>query len=379
MDNILVVEDSCEILNESSEESSDKEESSGKENKTENENNSCNLSEPSASTSKSNNPNTILLRDFLSIFKETIKGTKFESLENKIPSLKKYYDKYEEDQGESIDFKQVIEASIAKATQSTGKAVVGFKDIYEYLQEISSADSVEVTAEDRIKLKKLGRTIKLLVSKIKQLEEAEINFDDEEDSTYLQLDRYTRRLNLVHQKYCVLLERNPYSGRLTYSKLDFSDSNYNEINRAISKKFKNNKKFPSYFEMKNFIEKVAEENNLELSEPIIKAESVHCFTKLGELLQNRRRRELYDSHYTLIKDNEDPAKDDPSLNSILQKQYSEGQSKVEKLVQEYVKKQEYGVGSDSTGLEADSTGDDSDKSDNVDSNSEDKDTIDSET
>ncbi|XP_074033278.1 daxx-like protein [Leptinotarsa decemlineata] len=252
----------------------------------------------------------------------------------------KYYGKCEMELGESTDFEQIVQTAITKAETSAPLAVIGFNDIFQYLKDVLNSESVEVTAEKRGKLKKLEKTIKLLIAKIKSLEEAEIDFDDEEDSTYLQLDRYTNRLKKVHHKYCELLEKNPYSGRLTYSKLDFSDSEYNEINRAISKKYKNNKKFPSYSEMETFIKKIAEENNLELSDSKIKSESIHCFKKLGELLQNRRRRELYDSHYMFIKESTDPAKNDPSLNLVLTEQYSEGQNKIEKIVQEYVNKQE---------------------------------------
>ncbi|KAJ8952695.1 hypothetical protein NQ318_021011 [Aromia moschata] len=60
---------------------------------------------------------------------------------------------------------------------------------------------------------------------------------------------------------------------ISYEKLDFVDSEYNDINRAISKKYKNNKKFPSYIEMEEFIKKIVAEHNLDLSEAAIKSES----------------------------------------------------------------------------------------------------------
>lgn len=85
--------------------------------------------------------------------------------------------------------------------------------------------------------------------------------------------RFTNRLNKVYLKYCEYLKKNPHAGRITYSKLDFVDSKYNEVNRAISKKYKNNKKFPNYFEMVQFITNVSKENNLELTEKEIETES----------------------------------------------------------------------------------------------------------
>lgn len=98
--------------------------------------------------------------------------------------------------------------------------------------------------------------------------------------------RYINRLNKVYLKYCEYLESNPYAGRITFSKLNFVDSKYNEINRAISKNYKDNKKFPSYFEMESFIKKVLEQNNMELSDAEIKTESKCILIILVDLLNS---------------------------------------------------------------------------------------------
>lgn len=61
---------------------------------------------------------------------------------------------------------------------------------------------------------------------------------------------------------------------------------------------------------------------------------VRCFKKLGELLQRRRKKELYDAHYLYIRDTEDPANVDKSLDSTLKQSYNEGQVKIEKICEE---------------------------------------------
>lgn len=62
---------------------------------------------------------------------------------------------------------------------------------------------------------------------------------------------------------------------------------------------------------------------------------LHCFKKLGELLQTRRKRELYETHYLYVQDSaEDPAKNDSSLRSVLETNFTTAQKEIEKLCQE---------------------------------------------
>ncbi|KAJ8921663.1 hypothetical protein NQ315_010572 [Exocentrus adspersus] len=298
------------------------------------------LGEASTSVSPAH---SLLLENFLQVCEEKITSSQYEHLKDKqFPVLRKYYRKCGAKLGESTNFLKLVDENMVRAKKSPAAAVISFNEILQYVKEVVNTESVEVSEGHRIKLKKLEKMIKLLLMRIRQLENAEINFDDEEDSSYLQLDRYINRLNKVHKKYCELLEKNPYSGRITYEKLDFVDSEYNEINRAISKKYKNNQKFPSYYEMEEYIRKVVTDHTLDLSESKIKSESVRCFKKLGELLQNRRKKELYDAHYAYIRDSEDPAKIDVELDSTLKQNFTEGQIKIEKICEEYIVKEELG-------------------------------------
>ncbi|XP_018571439.1 uncharacterized protein LOC108911089 [Anoplophora glabripennis] len=316
--------------------------SSGKENKSQNDipkNNEFN--EPTTTAEIATEDK--LLENFLKVCEKSIVNSQYEHLKDKQFSiLRKYYKKCGAKLNESSNFLKLMEENMIRAEKSPATAVISFNEIFQYVKEVVDTESIEVSEEHRIKLKKLEKAIKLLVMRIKQLENSELDFDDEEDSTYLQLDRYINRLNKVYAKYCELLKKNPYSGRITYEKLDFVDSEFNEINRAISKKYKNNEKFPSYYEMEEYIRKVVNDYNLNLSETKIKTESVRCFKKLGELLQNRRKKELYDAHYLYIRDSEDPANVDKSLDSTLRHNFNEGQVKIEKICEEFRIKEEHG-------------------------------------
>lgn len=320
------------------------------------------LDEPLPCSSQAKKPpNMILLGQFLKIIEEKTQEEKYTVIRDKIPLLLNYYSKREDTLGDSNDFKNLLLSCSQKAEKSAALAVKGFHDVYQYLKEQVHVDSIEVEKHYVPHIQKLEKAIKQLIKVIKQLEEQEVDFDQEEDSSFLKLERYISRLDKLYKKYCALLKKNPHSGRLTYAKLDFVDSDYNEINRAISKKF-NNRKFPSYYEMEKFIEKVAKDNKLDLSEEKIKKESIQCFKRLGELLQNRRRKELYDSHITLINDTDDPAKEDSELNTVLKNSYIEGQKKIDKLVEGFVNRAEESGSS--------SSDDDSDKSNCVDDTEE---------
>lgn len=78
----------------------------------------------------------------------------------------------------------------------------------------------------------------------------------------------------VYAKYCEYIRRNPFSGRPIYDKISFVHSKYNEINQALSRKYRNSVHFPSYYEVEKYIKKTAEKAKLNLSEQEIKIESL---------------------------------------------------------------------------------------------------------
>nr|CAI5853913.1 unnamed protein product [Callosobruchus analis] len=321
-------------------------------------------------TQENSGSSNVLLDQFLEICGKRVEGSKFKKLaEEKFPILKRFYKKSDEMLNASPGFKKLLLKSIHKTENaSPERATIIFNEVFMFIKEIADASSIEVDKETRLKLKKLEHCMKLLKKKIKKLEVAELDFDEEENSSYIQLDRYNQRLVKVYQKYCEILKKNPHAGRLTYSKIDFADSAFNEINRAISKKFRN-KSFPSYYEMEAFIKKVVDEHNLQLSESRLKAEAEHCFKKLGNLLQIRRKRELYEAHCSYIEETEDPANKDETLNSQLKENLQKGLEKISKVCDEFVIKQE-------AGEEPTVSDDESDKSDFKDSDEEDKKTED---
>lgn len=78
--------------------------------------------------------------------------------------------------------------------------------------------------------------------------------------------RYKERAAKIYEKYCELKKIDPHAGHITYNRLDFAKSNYTEFNKALNKKYKNNKIFPTYHDVDKILRRCVKENNMDLSE-----------------------------------------------------------------------------------------------------------------
>lgn len=281
---------------------------------------------------------------FLKTCKKVLIKSNAETIFKKFPVIIKMFRSLSEEISKAEYLKKFLKKQTNIAKQSVKCSIISFSDVYQHLKESLDSQSIELPKKHWKHVRKLEKLMEKIVKKLKDLEESEVNFeeDDEENSAYIKHDRYTERLNKVYKKYCEILKKNPYAGRITYERLDFVSSNHNEINQAISKKYKNNLKFPNYNELHDFIRTVVEEKNLPLNDAELKIESELCFKKLGDLLQTRRKKELYESHQRYLSA-EDPARNDEELEKRLRISSKEGKVRIEQICQEFVKRQELGL------------------------------------
>lgn len=129
-----------------------------------------------------------LVYDFLATCKKNLENTEY-NLNNQFDMLEQYYKKCDPKFVESDDFKKFIEINLKKAKVSSPQAVISFGEVFAHLKDLNKMGTVEVTKKNKLKLKKMEHTIKLLVKKIKELENADVDFSDEEDSSYIKLNR----------------------------------------------------------------------------------------------------------------------------------------------------------------------------------------------
>lgn len=124
--------------------------------------------------------------------------------------------------------------------------------------------------------------------------------------------------------------------------MDFVESHYAEINKALNIKYKTNLVFPNYIDVLTCIKDYLNEptTTLKLSEAEIENEAKHCFIKMGELLQRRRKRELHISLSHFDVRGPDPAQNNPEMLKQLAESKNIFEKKIDELTSKYTNLQE---------------------------------------
>lgn len=234
------------------------------------------------------------------------------------------------------------DTDVVKKSSNPYDVVMIFLSLYKVLKENRSKPIRSLDEEQ--KLDHLYQMLKRCTDKIKSLETVEVNFDDEDDSAYYQLQTYRAKAVKVHEKICLRENKSKYLDRMTYAKLDFDRSSYQAINIAINKKYKNNSVFPTFDDLNRLIRRAVKSNGIEISNISLKEEIKTCFVLLGELLQRRRRHELLDSLTDYVDPKlGDPAVKDAELDQKLRENKRIADKKTEEIIEKFCKIQEAGT------------------------------------
>lgn len=97
-----------------------------------------------------------------------------------------------------------------------------------------STDEEEESRETYAKIKSLTRAMRSCEIKIKKLEEAEVDFDDEGDSNYIRVERYKERMVELYKKLCQLTGENADAGRAYLRPKYISATRIIAVDHAIS-------------------------------------------------------------------------------------------------------------------------------------------------
>ncbi|GLV43749.1 Daxx-like protein [Carabus blaptoides fortunei] len=260
----------------------------------------------------------------------------------KIPAMKERYLQAHPDFVNDKKFVKLLFENSERMEQKPANAILYFNNVWEELGVLKETDNVELTDRQAMHIKKLNVSLLRINKKIKKIEEKPVNWDDDGDSTYIQLERYRKRFCDIHKKLCSYTKQNPFAGRPMFRKLDFTASKYEHINRAIDKLYSKNKSFPTHCEVDQCVRKCVRDNNLTISDDVLTLEIKHVFTAMGKLLQKRRKTELRITLDEFQDATDDPALSDANLKSMLDKQYEDGKVKIEAVFQKYTDKQEAG-------------------------------------
>ncbi|XP_012167275.1 protein PFC0760c [Bombus terrestris] len=207
------------------------------------------------------------------------------------------------------------------------------------------------------KIKKILNAMKKCEKYIKRFEELEVDFDDEENSNYIKLEKYKHRMVELYNKYCEYTGENIDAGRQYLRPKDFSTTSIVVVNNAItnfinSKISKRNKLkkigdftraliFPDYNDILQCVTRCNDMNNLGLNNKKLREIAKKAFIDLGEHLQRCRRNDYWDTFSLFLENKEDdPALKDMELAEKLMQNKRISEKKLSDTFEEYVKKQE---------------------------------------
>lgn len=188
-------------------------------------------------------------------------------------------------------------------------------------------------------LKKLNRALVSLKHQIEDLEEAEVNLDDDDNSAYLQKVRFEKRAIEIYNKICSLTGESTHAHRIVKKPIRFKDSKYKEFNKGLTRKINKENGFPTYFDVYRLLDFCNKEHKYQLAKYQIEEVARASFTSVGELLKERRRDDLYESASYWTRESKDPAKEDAELKAKLDVNREINRKKTDEIIEFFVKKQ----------------------------------------
>lgn len=119
-------------------------------------------------------------------------------------------------------------------------------------------------------VRKLNKALYVLKKKIAKLDESEVNWDDEENSTFLILERYKKRAWEIYQKICDITGESKNAQRLVKKPIKFKGTKYPEFNRTLQAFVNDTESFPDMFDVLRCLEHCNSKYNYKMSKDEIK-------------------------------------------------------------------------------------------------------------
>ncbi|XP_050318625.1 daxx-like protein isoform X1 [Bactrocera neohumeralis] len=211
---------------------------------------------------------------------------------------------------------------------------VGGEDNGPPVDDISSTGNKHTDEQ----IKKLNKALYILTKRIEVLESAEVDWD-EEDSSYLQVERFKKRACQIYEKICDLTGESKNAHRLVKKPIHFNGTTYTQFNKTLQAYINRTKEFPDYFDVLRMLEHCNRQYDYALANFEMKRIAHDAFVKVGKLLQSRRKTDLYETVTHFTAHEKDPATIDASLQAKL----SENQKKrtrISDVIEKYAREQD---------------------------------------
>lgn len=117
-------------------------------------------------------------------------------------------------------------------------------------------DQIASTGNKRkdTQIRKLNKALYFLKKKIAELDEAEVNWDDEDNSQFMICERYKKRACEIYEKICDITGESKNAQRLVKKPIKFHDTSYAEFNRTLQTFVNETKTFPDMFDVLRCLE-----------------------------------------------------------------------------------------------------------------------------
>lgn len=190
--------------------------------------------------------------------------------------LEKYYYKAHTMFVKSKSFHKLVE-SVTAEIQAQPKLV--YKKINNLLEELKSRKATEnetVPTEENTKpsevdgkkakmIQKLSNALRDIHWRIKQSEEAEVDWDEENNSKYIVTERYKKRAWEIYEKLCDLTGESRSAERIVKKPIRFNGTKYKEFNRKLENFINGTKSFPDMFDVLRIMDYCSERYNYVMS------------------------------------------------------------------------------------------------------------------
>lgn len=251
---------------------------------------------------------------------------------------------------EFVNSKSFCKTAMAVATEIRAQpslVYIKIKDILEELNirrkstgPVATEEEVTSTGDARkdYQIRKLNRALYLIKKQIAKLEEAEVNFDDEHNSAFMIVERYKKRGCEIYSKICDITGESKNAQRLVKKPIKFNGTKYTQFNRTLQTFVNDTQTFPDMFDVLRCLEHCNRQHNYGMSKeeckkigectlthPICKnyylsnhnVSAQDAFLKIGEVLQKRRKTDLYETASYFTGTLKDPALEDMELATKL--------------------------------------------------------------
>lgn len=242
--------------------------------------------------------------------------------------LLKYYHEVHPDYVNSKSFMKDVRTTTLNIRNNSKLVYYSLQSIVAELNTRRKAGSAIMVNEDtnlspedqklNRKLKKLNQALVHCSKKIREFEEADVNFDEEVNSSHLLAERYKDRACKIYEKICDLTGESRHAHRAVRKPIRFSETSYIEFNKAVQAFVNKTLKFPDFMDILKIMQHCNTQFDYGLRADDQKRIAQTAFQGLGGLLQKRRRLDLYETVEHFTNHQRDPASEDAALTAKLE-------------------------------------------------------------